>query len=221
MVDDRANVLVHHMHVLITVMSINALREVYFGKSSRGAGSLDNAGFPAQTAEVVPTDLLAYTPYFPRDQLSAVANLEQVAATSEAVAIDVRDAVSAARLMGVPWSVIGEALTLSRQAVSERFGGELRVDLTRAWQGVEVQLWQLAELRGGGPPLACLRRLVEEGQLSLPMYETAAELFRERARAIHDPRWSATLDVVEDLTDRAIPLIAALYVLRNAEPRVG
>lgn len=127
-----------------------------------------------------------------------------------------REAVMAARAMKVPWTEIGTVLGLSRQAAQERLGGRLRDELVSGWHALETYLAPIADRLGvAGKPLTAVRLLGERGDLSAQSVDEIAQIFRARARAVHDPAFEITVDEVEHLTDLAVSLASELWVLRE------
>src|SRR6266851_6139759 len=112
-----------------------------------------------------------HEPFLPTSPDDAIMNLRSAAAAladadrARAYAAGrVREAVMAARVMKVSWESIGKELGVSRQAATERYGGELRAQLVVAWHSIEILLAQIAADRGHPDrPVDVLRKLGEDG----------------------------------------------------------
>jgi hypothetical protein len=150
-----------------------------------------------------------------RSAVTTLVSVEQ--ARSDAIAA-VREAVMAARVMKVPWDAIGKELGVSRQAVSERFGGDVRMQLVTAWHSVELLLAKIALARGyQGQPKELLEQLSREGAISADVCTDALRLYRARSEAVHGVNSQITAEDADRLTDVAIPLNGILWLLQHGD----
>lgn len=163
----------------------------------------------------------AFVPTSPDD---AVVHLRSAAAAladadrARAYAVGrVREAVMAARVMKVSWESIGKELGVSRQAATERYGGEVRAQLVLAWHSIEILLAQIAADRGHpDPPVDVLEKLGQEGTIPVGMAARALQLYQARSAAVHGAGPEVSVADAERLSDVAIPLAGMLWLLRHA-----
>jgi hypothetical protein len=149
---------------------------------------------------------------------SAASRLAAAKQVREAAVAEVREAVMAARVMKIPWDVIGAELGVTRQAAAERFGGGARTQLVLAWHSIEVLLAEIAATRQfSGRPLSLLRELERDGFVRSDFVSAALRLYEARSAAVHGANTELTIADVEQLTDIAIPLAGALWMLRSAD----
>lgn len=146
------------------------------------------------------------------------ANLAEAERARRGAVAAVREAVMAARVMRVPWQVIGEALGVSRQAAAERFGGEVRAQLVLAWHSIEVRLAEVAATRKfRGRPMDLLEELARQGAVPVPLVSRARDLLNARSSAVHGANAIPTAADAEHLTSVAIPLAGVLWLLQHPE----
>jgi hypothetical protein len=166
-----------------------------------------------------------HQPFLPTSPDDAIKNLRSAAAvladadrTRACAAGRVREAVMAARVMKVSWESIGKELGVSRQAATERYGGELRAQLVLAWHSIEILLAQIAADRGHPDrPVDVLNKLSEDGAVPANMTARALQLYRARSVAVHGGGPELSIAEAERLTDVAIPLVGMLWLLRHAD----
>lgn len=120
--------------------------------------------------------------------------------------------------MKVPWDTIGAELGVSRQAATERFGGNVRMQLVTAWHSIELLLAKIAQARGyGGQPKELLEELSREGSIPADITAAALRLYQARSEAVHGINSRITAMDAEHLTDVAIPLAGMLWLLQHDE----
>lgn len=140
---------------------------------------------------------------------TALAHLQKAVAALRDAETDLREAVLHARLQGCTWAQVADALDITRQAVSARFGlDDTRMHLVTAWTAIEHHLAPLAE--PDEQPMQTLARLANTKRLRRSHMDAATALWRARNDTIHGgmPITEAEAD---QLTDGVIPLTAALY----------
>jgi len=159
------------------------------------------------------------TPFVYLTEAEAVESVGKLVAQLRELERDLKEAVVAARAISVPWADIGAAMGVTRQAASERFGGDVRGRLVNAWHAIEVQLRPIEVGRGlEGRPHKCLQQLRDEGLVDQALYEKAADLWSARCRAVHDPGSRIDGTTVDELSDVVVPLCGTLWTIASGLP---
>ena len=168
----------------------------------------------SEPATVLPSTALDAVKYV-RDAASHLATVEQQRADALA---RVREAVMAARVMKVPWEIIGSELGVSRQAASERFGGDVRAHLVTAWHALDLLLAGVARRRRfKGRRIQLLRELETEGAVPPELVARAVQLFQARSAAVHDPSFVMEAEEADHLSEVVTPLAGMLWMLEAKE----
>jgi hypothetical protein len=121
-------------------------------------------------------------------------------------------AVTHARLAGVPWSDIGDSLQVTRQTARERYVAVEQ--LAKAWKEIEGLLSDLGTGRGLRKTTAeMVDYLVAEGDLTGAQDGDLKLILTRYSEAMRGAQVSVKES--ERLTDKAVPLVAALFLLRE------
>jgi hypothetical protein len=146
-------------------------------------------------------------------QRQYVEAIEQAVARARDAETAKQAAVAAARLAGVPWTAIGDALGVTRQAARERY---IAVDqVSKAWKAVESHLAEVARRRNLLASTAeMVDRLVDEKSLNDRDVHDLRLLLRRYSEAMQGA--SISVREAELLTDQALPLSAKIFSLALA-----
>ena len=119
-------------------------------------------------------------------------------------------AVTAARVAGVPWTDVGDALGITRQAARERYVAVEQV--AKAWRAIEGHLAEVGRSRGMARTTAEMVDLLRaEGSLDAADVIDLKQLLHRYSQGMQGA--SITVREAELLTDKAIPLSAKVFGL--------
>jgi hypothetical protein len=163
----------------------------------------------------IPQDVLRHGSFSAMDDYYTEAIRAAAAQARDAEAAK-QVAVTAARVAGVTWTDVGDALGVTRQAARERYTAVEQV--AKAWKAIESHLSEVGARRGMARSTAEMVEVLRaEGSLDDRDVNDLNQLLHRYSEAMR----GATISVreAELLTNHAIPLSGKVFVLTLTDAR--